>query len=393
MEERGWVGFPSRFDGLVAAGVAVVGQLEVWTPRGVMIKNVVGPKPLLAITYLAVAAALVFRRRWPAVVLVAIVVIESSQWVIAGASEGLGGYFPLLIAVYSMARYDTFRRTIVAAAVALGAMVLNTILDPAVSSFSGSQAIFYWLLLATVPVGVAFRRRAERYVTLQVETRQLRRDRDEQARLAVAEERARIARELHDVIGHAVSVVVVQSVAAQGELEKHQEEQAAARLSSIEATARQALAEMRRLVEILQDDGVLALGPQPGVAALDVLIAQVGEAGLPVTIKVEGTPEDLAPGVDLAVYRVIQEALTNTLKHADATHSQLTIRYLSEGIDIEITDDGRGGAPRVNGDGGGRGLIGMRERVGLYGGVLHTGPDPNGGYVVRARLPLDGGPR
>ena len=348
------MGFPCRFDWILAVGLAVLGQLEVWTPTGVMIKNVVGPKPLLANTYLAVSAALVFRRRWPLVVLVAIVALESSQWVIAGASEGLGGYFPLLIALYSMARYNTFRRTIVSGAVALGAMVLNTLLDPAVSSFSGSQAIFYWLLLATVPVGMAFRRRAERYVTLQVETRQLRRDRDEQTRLAVAEERARIARELHDVIGHAVSVVVVQSVAAQGVLEKHQEEQAAARLSSIEATARQALAEMRRLVEILQEDGVLALGPQPGVATVDGLIAQVGEAGLPVILKVEGTPKDLAPGVDLAVYRVIQEALTNTLKHANATHSQLTLRYRPEGIDIEITDDGRGGARPVNGDGGGR---------------------------------------
>jgi signal transduction histidine kinase len=215
---------------------------------------------------------------------------------------------------------------------------------------------------------------------------QLELEREEKARVAVAEERSRISRELHDVIAHNVSVMVVQSQAAQRLLEGEQRNARQA-LESIETTGRQALTEMRRLLGILRrTDAELALAPQPSLEHLNTLIEQMRKAGLPVELRIEGEAEPLPPGVDLSAYRIVQEALTNTLKHAGSARARVEIHYGDGEVELEVSDDGRGTG---RGGGSGQGLIGMHERVALYGGVLKSGERDDGGYLVRARLPLD----
>jgi signal transduction histidine kinase len=214
-----------------------------------------------------------------------------------------------------------------------------------------------------------------------------------ESRLAVLEreresvlrdERARIARELHDVIAHSVSVIIVQAGAAEP-LVVEDPGQAREALRSIRSTASDALGEMRRLLGILREHGdELGLAPQPSVASLDSLLEQAGAAGLTVALQVEGERRPLAPGVDLAAYRIVQEALTNTRKHAKAARAEVTVRYAPSSIEVEVVDDG---ATAAVGNETGHGLIGMRERVALYGGVLDAGPCPGGGFAVRAVLP------
>jgi signal transduction histidine kinase len=204
--------------------------------------------------------------------------------------------------------------------------------------------------------------------------------------MAAAEERSRIARELHDVVAHSVSVMVVQAQAAQRVLEA---DTGAAQevLGSIETTGRQALTELRRLLGLLrQFDGAPSLSPQPGLQHLDTLLDQIRDAGLSVQLTVEGSPAALPQGVDLSAYRIVQEGLTNTLKHAGADRATVLVRYAPAQVEIEISDDGHG--PPGGDDGRGHGLVGMGERVALYGGELRTGPGERGGYVVWARLPL-----
>jgi signal transduction histidine kinase len=212
-------------------------------------------------------------------------------------------------------------------------------------------------------------------------------DREARARAAVAEERGRIARELHDVVAHSVSVMVVQAGAERRALgDEHDETREV--LTTIEQTGRQALAEMRRLLGMLrQSDDELALAPQPSMEFVDTLIDQVREAGMPVSLEVEGDPRPLPASVDLSAYRIVQEALTNALKHAGPASALVKVRYARDELVIEVVDDGAG-APVPNGDGGGHGLVGMRERVTLFGGALDTGVRTEGGYAVRARLPI-----
>jgi len=207
------------------------------------------------------------------------------------------------------------------------------------------------------------------------------------AQRAVAEERARIARELHDVIAHSVSVMTVQAGAVRRLLQPGQERERLA-LEAIESTGREALTEMRRLVGLLRRQGTMPdFSPQPSMRAVDVLIGTIREAGLPVELAVEGEPTELAPGVDLAAYRVIQEALTNALKYAGPARAWVTVRWREDEIEVEIANDGRSEAA---GDGTGHGLVGLRERVALVGGAIDSGPRAGGGFVVTARLPHRG---
>jgi len=214
----------------------------------------------------------------------------------------------------------------------------------------------------------------------------------------VAAERARIARELHDVIAHSVSVMVIQAGAAEQLLEETPE-RARGPLEAVQDTGRQTIVELRRLLGILREDGQeLSLAPQPGLAGLDLLVEEMRQAGLPVQLRVKGEPGRLSPGVDLAAYRIIQEALTNTLRHAGPAQAQVVVRYQDHAVELEVLDDGQGPEP---GDGAerdrGHGLVGMRERVALYGGTLRAGPlaattgTAGTGYAVRARLPTDAG--
>ena len=211
------------------------------------------------------------------------------------------------------------------------------------------------------------------------------REREERACAAVAEERARIARELHDVVGHSVSVMTVQASGVRRLLRPEQEREREA-LLVVERTGREALAEMRRMVGVLRrPEEAPALAPQPSLEYLGRLVEQAREAGLPVELRIEGDAIQLPAGVDLTAYRLVQEGLTNALKHAQATRADVLVSYLHGEIEVTVTDDGKGVG---NGDGGGHGLVGMRERVSLYGGELDAGPQPNGGYRLRARLPL-----
>jgi signal transduction histidine kinase len=202
---------------------------------------------------------------------------------------------------------------------------------------------------------------------------------------AVREERARIARELHDVVGHGVSVMTVQASAVRRLLRPDQEREREA-LLVVEQTGREALAEMRRMVGVLRrPEEAPTLAPQPSLTHLDKLVEQVREAGLRVQVQIEGNPTQLPPGVDLTAYRLIQEGLTNALKHAEASRADVLVRYGDGEVELLVTDDGRGDG---NAQGSGHGLVGMRERVSVYGGELDAGPQPGGGFRLRAKLPL-----
>jgi signal transduction histidine kinase len=213
------------------------------------------------------------------------------------------------------------------------------------------------------------------------------RDRELRALTAVAEERARISRELHDIIGHSVSVMTVQASAVRRLLLPDQEREREA-LLVVEETGRAALGEMRRLVAVLREpDEAPALKPQPSLGNVDRLVAQTSEAGLPTELRVEGTAAHLPAGIDLTAYRLVQEGLTNALRHANATHAEVVVRSENGSVELVVSDDGDG-EDDSGYQGDGYGLVGMRERVSVCGGDLHAGPRPDGGYEVRARLPV-----
>jgi signal transduction histidine kinase len=208
------------------------------------------------------------------------------------------------------------------------------------------------------------------------------------AEQAVADERRRIARELHDVVAHHVSVMGVLATGARRVL-RRDPDSADEALGTIEDTSRTTLREMRRLLDVLRTEAepTADLVPQPGLAAITALVEQVREAGLPVAMQVDGTPAELDPGVALTVYRIVQEALTNALKHAGSATATVRMTFDAAALTVEVVDTGRGPQPGV--DRVGHGLVGMRERVALYGGTLHTGPRSGGGYRVQARMPMD----
>jgi len=228
--------------------------------------------------------------------------------------------------------------------------------------------------------------RAQREVALRELTAQLQREQEQRERLAASDERARIARELHDVVAHSVGVMVVQAQGARNVLDR-EPERARAALQSIEDTGRGALADVRRALGVLREaGGGAALAPQPGVEDLDALVDQARGTGLAVEVAVEGASRPLPTGVGLSAYRIVQEALTNTIKHAGAEHVRIAISYGERELGLEIIDDG---SHPATGDGAGHGLIGMRERVALFGGDLSVGPGRAGGFAVHARIPIE----
>jgi signal transduction histidine kinase len=240
--------------------------------------------------------------------------------------------------------------------------------------FSAALAVISWL------IGRNNRARVLRLAAAE-------REQEQRTRLALSDERARIAREFHDVVAHSVGVMVVQAEGARRVLGRDPE-RAREALDSIEQTGRTALADMRRSLGVLRRDDVdPALQPQPGIDDVGELLEQAREAGLAVEYAVEGEPRTLPQGIDLSVYRIVQEALTNTIKHAGRVPTRITVSYGDRDLTLEVSDSGPG--PSANGGGGsGQGLIGMRERVELQGGKLVTGPGPDGGFVVRASFPL-----
>jgi signal transduction histidine kinase len=243
---------------------------------------------------------------------------------------------------------------------------------------------FVWLVAAWA-VGRTVRSWRHKSVALERANCELEEQRELQAQAAVAVERGRIARELHDVVAHNVSMIVVQAGAAARVLDGDQPDVRNA-LEAIAGTGRETVDEMRALLGVLRsDDGPAALKPQPGLADLDQLVSGVREAGLPVTVRIEGSPRPLPQAMDLSAFRIVQEALTNTLKHAGPAQAQVTVRYEDGLVTLEIADTGHGpqGAP-----GNGHGLVGMRERATMFGGELEAAGAEGGGFTVRARLPL-----
>jgi signal transduction histidine kinase len=366
---RAWTRSPLA-DVALAIALAAYSMVEIWRP-GALGAEAGGDKAVLVTTMLAATLALALRRRAPLLVLAVVVAALTAQALLTVFLEGLAGIAALLVAVYSVAVHAGLPRALVGLVLALGCA--------AVIAESASDAAFNgFLVTGTWLAGRALR-------TARVRTTELEYEREERARLAVAEERARIARELHDVVAHAVSTMVVQAEAGEALLDRNPE-QARESLGAIQTTGREALVEMRRLLGLLRrGDAQLALAPQPGLAELRRLAEQVTQAGLPVELDVVGEPRSLPPGLDLSAYRIVQEALTNALTHAGPARARVMVRYGEGQLELEITDDGRGDT----GGSGGHGLSGMRERVRLYGGELQSGRRAEGGYVVRATLPLE----
>jgi len=239
-------------------------------------------------------------------------------------------------------------------------------------------------------VGFALRERTAQAAAAEARAEQAERERETAARIAVAEERARIARELHDIVAHAVSVMVLQVGAVRHNLPAELAEDGEA-LKDVEGAGRAALAEMRRLLGAMRREGdELDLTPQPGLGSLAPLLEEIRRAGLPVELRLDGEPFPLPEAIDLSAYRIVQEGLTNALRHAKATHAEVVVRYHPHEIQIDIEDDGRGTGA---GDGRGQGLVGVRERVKLYGGEMSAGTIDGRGFVLSTRLPVTSGAR
>ena len=332
------------FDPLLALALLTAGLVEVWKPLDTSLGQ--GSRPLATVVCVLATVALAFRRRWPLVA--ALCVCAPAVAICAVTPIPLlffGGLLPLLIATYTLAAKHFTRWLLLPVA----GMVALQIEIPAFHR--PGEIVFDWLFIpAAAAVGLVVAAREAKVSETESRTAAL-------ERVAVTEERARIARELHDVVAHALSVVVVQAGAA------IDDEPARAReaLRSIRATGIEALAEMRRMLGILRESGdELALAPQPTVAELDPLLDHTRAAGVAAALEVEGSPRPLPPGVDLAAYRIVQEALTNVRKHSNAATVRVRLRYDPDAVEIEIEDDGAGAGAGANG-GGGHGLIGMRR--------------------------------
>ena len=300
------------------------------------------------------------------------------------------GTFGSLIALYGAASLTDNRRSLLAAAIAAAALGAFFVTNRGRWEwFQVTSTVATWAVVWGA--GTFVRIRGEQVEAVGARAARLEREQEARAREAVADERARMARELHDIVGHALNVVVIQAAGARRVLETSPH---AARdaLASIESTGREALFEMERMLGVLRsaDGDAGAPGPQPGLAQLDGLAAHVTEAGIPVQVIVEGDRPEIPASVDLSAYRIVQESLTNCLKHSAASHATVTVRQLPEELELEIVDDGRGSSGDRGGvRRGGRGHVGMRERVALFGGEINMGPRPSGnGYSVRARLPF-----
>jgi signal transduction histidine kinase len=371
---------PRLVDGGLALVLALLGTGTMLGPRA-------GPLAILAPTTLVMVVAVVFRRRNPVAAFWAAVAAGGLQVLFAPRPSGTDLAIPVLL--YTLAAYRPRRESLIGLAVCLGGSFIGVIAwAHGVDLFRQILAaliIFCGTALLAWTFGDSMRYRRAHYASLEERAARLERERDAQAQIATAAERARIARELHDVVAHNVSVMVVQADGASYAL-RTDPERARQALDAISATGRQALTEMRRLLGLLRSgDARAELAPQPGLGELRELVEQARAAGMSVTLTLEGAPRPLPGGAELAAYRVVQESLTNTRKHAGlAASAAVTLRFLDDGLLVQVTDDGRGAAA---GDGAGHGLVGMRERVEMYGGTVTAGPLPQGGYRVTARIP------
>lgn len=376
-------------DWLIPLGLAVFGLYETLgeaPPER-------GAKLLQTLGVLAVAVPLLWRRRAPLVVLAVVVVGFAVAWPAERSTGGVTftAVFGLLIAVFSVGAYAERARAVPVVAVAAAMVVAMLVADVRAGYLRPADAAGSLVFFAVgFYAGELVRVRHLRAQALEERAAALERARDERARAAVAEERARMARELHDILAHTLSTMVLQAGAARQVL-RSDPATVEELLLSIERTGREALGEVRRLLGLLRaNDDAGGLGPQPTLASIDGLVEETSKAGLPVDLRVEGEPVALSAGLDLSAYRIVQEALTNALKHAGPARAEVVIRYGDRELELAITDDGAGGrAGPADGQPAGHGLLGMQERVALYGGSMTAGPRAGGGYALHARLPLD----
>jgi signal transduction histidine kinase len=363
---------------LVALSIAVYLVVEMAT-------NELASASLIVLSLVG-AFALLFTRDSPFVApLVAGTALSAAIVIDPDATYDLSAPFlALLFMTWTVATYNTRGRAIAGlVAFQIVGLVANISFrdqnDPADYLFIG---LFISVAWAT---GYLLSRRAAQARAMLERTAQVERDSAAAAERAVVEERQRIARELHDVIAHSVSVMTVQAGAVRRLLRPEQTKERDA-LEAVEATGREALTEMRRLVGLLREEGAMPeFSPQPGLGTIDALLDGVRAAGLPVELEVEGAPQALPPGVDLAAYRVVQEALTNALKYAGPAHAWVSVSWGEQDLELTVANDGRTEGGSLN---GGLGLDGMRERVALYGGAISSGTREGGGFVVHARLPI-----
>src|SRR5262245_25130432 len=361
--------------------VAIVGLAEIQS----LTASTLDPtqKVLGSIFGLAFLPLVAYRRRWPLALLGAFVAATVANFWLPDAGEGEAFGILVLIGLYSAGAHTEGRQLVAAVGLSIALWILITASDPD-GLYLGGLVFFGIVVFAPFVVGRLIRARRQREELPEERTVVLEREREERARAAVAEERVRIARELHDVVAHAISVIVLQARGGRKQLDTDPMQTSLA-LDAIEETATLALTEMRRLLGLLREsDEELALAPQPTLARVDELVQQVRDAGLPVELSVEGQSAALPAGVDLSAYRIVQEALTNALKHAGPTTARVVIRYGKDGVDLDISDEGAGAD---NGNGPGHGLTGIHERVAVFGGEVAAGERPEGGYAVRARLP------
>jgi signal transduction histidine kinase len=374
-------------DATIAFGLSALSLLTVASGAS----DVGGRDPLRVGLLLLETLPLIGRRRWPIPVLIvtlAATILHAALVEGAVVNESLGA----LVALFTVAeRYD--RRVSVTAVLAVAGAFAAVILARAAGEQIALSGFFQTLLAVGIVWALGdWARTRRRYANAIEENARLQEaDREERARRAVQDERERIARELHDIITHHVSVIVIQAGAGLTALERRPD-QARTALEAIDRTSRQALTDMRRMLGILgegpsADDP--SRQPMPGLGRLGELIEEVRAAGLPVELSIDGDRRPLDAGIELSAYRIVQEALTNTLKHASGARARVHLGFEDQALEIEVTDQGGSGRRNLGEAGtGGRGLIGMRERVAVFGGDLEAGPY-QGGFRVRARLPIE----
>jgi signal transduction histidine kinase len=374
-----------EFDVLIVV-LAVAAVLEVAIRRD----NADAPQTTLWFGIPAAAVIVLWllaRRRFP-------FGAPAAFWLLAAAASFVDGrlipfpaglYLAGMLAAFLLGNLRDVILARVGLAVILGSMATIIFNRP---GHSPGELVFIPLLFGIAWLaGFALNARAEQADAAEARAAQAERERETAARIAVAEERARIARELHDIVAHAVSVMVLQVGAVRHKLPDELADESGA-LRGVEQAGRTALAEMRRLLSAMRRDGDdLELAPQPGLGGVGALVAEIGRAGLPVTLHVEGEAAPLPRAIDLSAYRIVQEGLTNALKHARAHRADVTLRYAPDELQIEVRDDGTGGGAS---NGPGYGLVGVGERVKIYGGTMTAGAAPDGGFVLGARLPLGG---
>jgi signal transduction histidine kinase len=368
-----------KLDVALAAVLTIVMVLEVWVEH-------LHPEAPSAALAVAAGASLAWRRSYP--ILVALVFVSTA---VAQAALGMSMHSAVspvvgvLVVSWAIGAYEERRRAVLGLTLLVCGVWLSIGVDVLRGTDHYEGTDIPWigtLVLLPGVLGMLFGARTRTLRAAEARTREL----ELEQREAVAAERARIARELHDVIAHSVSVMTVQAGAAE-EMLSRDPVRAVEPVQAIQQTGRQALVEMKRLVGVLREgDEEVGLAPQPGLGDLDRLLEQLRRAGQRIELRIEGEPRMLPPGVELSAYRVVQEALTNALKHAGGAPAVVTIRYGERELALEVTDEGRAGPAR----GGGHGLAGMRERIGIFGGTFDAGPRESGGFAVRVLLPLEG---